>query len=215
VIGYAHGFRRYPSRVVFVDGRDGDVLGEYWHPGYLTSQDLADVDGDGENEILLGGINNPGDGLGHAALAILEVPPGKASPRGEGFFGKISLMESAYLLFPEIDVLSVRETHAFVASLDAIAEQQRILARVRDEPASTGGVLYELDYDLNLVSVQPSNDTRSLHEQLYEDGTLDHRLTARERESWAVLASFPRAPNGNSEEVKLVFERLQERQRGD
>lgn len=37
---------------------DGRRVGEYWHPGWLWALHVADIDGDGAEEILLGGVNN-------------------------------------------------------------------------------------------------------------------------------------------------------------
>jgi hypothetical protein len=37
---------------------EGHRIGEYWNPGYLWTLDVIDVDGDGQDEIVVGGINN-------------------------------------------------------------------------------------------------------------------------------------------------------------
>jgi hypothetical protein len=36
----------------------GKVVGEYYHPGWLWGADAADLDGDGNEEIILGGVND-------------------------------------------------------------------------------------------------------------------------------------------------------------
>jgi len=60
----------YPDQVVLLS-TDGRVLREYWHSGVLTQIALADVDGDGKNEIVLGGVNN-----GYRAATLIVLDPG-------------------------------------------------------------------------------------------------------------------------------------------
>jgi DNA-binding winged helix-turn-helix (wHTH) protein len=37
---------------------DNKVVGEYYHPGWLWAMNVMDLDGDGNDEVLLGGVNN-------------------------------------------------------------------------------------------------------------------------------------------------------------
>jgi len=64
----------FPAQVALLEPRTGQMTSEYWHPGSLRRCVLHELDQDGWEEILLAGINNPGAGLGHAALAVLKVP---------------------------------------------------------------------------------------------------------------------------------------------
>ena len=68
----------YPAQVSLLDVATGSKLEEYWHPGSIYRCAVWDVDGDGADEFLFGAINNPGDGLGHAALGVLKLPFSKA-----------------------------------------------------------------------------------------------------------------------------------------
>jgi hypothetical protein len=38
--------------------KDGKVVGEYYHPGWLWAMTVADLDHDGFDEVILGGVNN-------------------------------------------------------------------------------------------------------------------------------------------------------------
>jgi len=209
VVAYVQDFRWYPSRIVFVDGRDGSLIGEYWHPGFLVAHAFVDIDGDGDDELLLGGINNPDSGIGHAAMVLLDIPASEDSPRASAFFDKVSIQETAYLLFPRIDVLAIDESHVFARVIDVIESEKRILVKLYDEGDDAGSVWYTFDYDLQLLTVRESNQTRTLHSRLYSSGLLDHELTDEEVRSWGLVARFPTAPHGNSEEVAREFQRVQ------
>lgn len=56
VIGSFHNFS-WPYQIQLLTAQ-GKQVAEYWHPGWLWKMDLADLDGDGFEEILLGGVNN-------------------------------------------------------------------------------------------------------------------------------------------------------------
>lgn len=87
---------------------EGVEVEEYWHPGWLFSMVVTDVDGDGAEEILAGGVNNAyGDGEGHGAtLVVLDA----RDVRGQGSVpagyqlrvkGVPTGREKRVLLFPE------------------------------------------------------------------------------------------------------------------
>lgn len=63
--------RTFPNQVVALDGRTGANLGEYWHSGHLLHLAIADLDGDGVEEILLAGVNN-----GYKSQPWLCLTPG-------------------------------------------------------------------------------------------------------------------------------------------
>ena len=56
----------YPCQVVLLDAR-GRLVREYWHSGHLNFIQSADLDGDGESEFYLAGINN----AHHAATVVV------------------------------------------------------------------------------------------------------------------------------------------------
>ncbi len=58
----------YPDQVAVLDGR-GRVLGEHWHSGHLLAVETADLNGNGEEEIILAGVNN---GYRQATLVVLD-----------------------------------------------------------------------------------------------------------------------------------------------
>jgi hypothetical protein len=62
----------WPAQLLVVTP-DGRPVAEYWHPGWLMDVTAADLDGDGVEEILLGGVNNSfGETGSGASLVVLD-----------------------------------------------------------------------------------------------------------------------------------------------
>lgn len=57
--------RRWPpAQVALLDPRTGRVVEEFWHPGAITHALAADLGRDGSIDLVLAGLNNPGNGPG-------------------------------------------------------------------------------------------------------------------------------------------------------
>ncbi len=89
-----------PTKVFEVSASDGTILQSYFNRGGCSNFIHKDVDLDGNEELLLGGVN---DGFNRACLAILDpgsmrgyspVPPNEMPPGGSGGG------EMYYILFP-------------------------------------------------------------------------------------------------------------------
>lgn len=89
-----------PTKVFEVSARDGTILQSYFNRGGCSNFMHKAIDRDGNEELLLGGVN---DGFNRACLAILDpenirgyspVPPGEMPPGGSGGG------EMYYILFP-------------------------------------------------------------------------------------------------------------------
>ncbi len=191
----------FPSQVVLLDLRTGQLLDEYWHPGGLRSVLVNDFDGDGQPEALLSGINNPGVGLGHGCLVLLDIPFGPGKKPGPGlespFFHFTQGKELAYVLFPRPDASDVQGTLPIVEEVSVTAGK-RILARV---PGPEISLFYYLDYRLRLVDFRFADNLQSVHDRLWRLGLLDHKLSTSELGVLGRVRSFTTAPDGNSEEV--------------
>lgn len=106
VISSHHGWD-WPHQIAVLTAA-GQLVEEYWHPGWIFSMDVADLDGDGADEVLLGGVNNGyGDGEEHGAtLVVLDARAlggqGRV-PKGYGMqvAGLKKGVEKRVLLFPE------------------------------------------------------------------------------------------------------------------
>jgi hypothetical protein len=196
----------YPSQVALLDPRTGRLVEEYWHPGALYNAILRDLNGDGQDEVILGGINNPGEGLGHAALAALTLPFSKAPRRviqsDDPFPPLTGGGELNYALFPYPDVCRMHGMLPWIARL-SIDQSRRIL--VETALPEAGGILYYLGFDFQVQECRFSDQFAPLHQRLFLQHLLDHPLSARETESLGKVVRFPAAPDGNSPNLKQFW----------
>lgn len=195
----------YPAQVVLLNPTTGELISEYWHPGYFKAVALWDADGDGVDELLLGGTNNPGHGYGHAALAVLDIPFTEKSGESTGFFDVGDSREAAYLLFPRFDVQDAAEEGVMVH--DILVRDDHVVLGIGRWPSKY--VYYYLGRNLELLDVRPSDGFIQEHNRLFQEGLLDHRYQPAEAESWAQALRFPTAPNANSPEIKAQFQRIE------
>lgn len=196
----------YPSWAALLDPGGGSVVEEYWHPGALRRCLLQDLDGDGVQEVLLGGINNPGLGLGHAALAVLKIPFSAARGRQPADSLKLPPItgggELDYLLFPLPAVSKVMGVLPQMGRL-ALHGDRRLLIST---PLPEGGaVIYLLDFNLRVIEYRPSDDFVALHERYYRQGLLERPSVQSELENLGRVLRFAAAPDANSPEVAALW----------
>lgn len=200
----------FPTQVVLLDADTGEPVSEYFHPGAFYSCLLIDIDGDGNDEVILGGVNNPGPGMGHAALAAFKVPFPLGGPASlpatpeEAIFREFTGGgEYKYLLFPRTDVSSALGTLPTIGQL-SFPGTNRILAK---SDSCIGGFLtYYLDFSFHVIGeVQVSDNLLQEHIKLRREGMLSHDHDANEKERWGKILPFPSAPNGNGTEIKRFF----------
>jgi DNA-binding winged helix-turn-helix (wHTH) protein len=174
IVGSHHYFSWTQQVAVYT--ASGKQVAEYWHPGWLFKMAVADLDGDGVEEIILGGVNDGFRSLGYEATIVVldsrfvsgqgavpeddlhqikDVPPGR---------------ESAVLLFQEFDK-NPKEPDNFcrVEFLKFVNDHlEAVIVRGPDSPY----VHYQLDRKLQVASITPS--------QLFEARLLTG-LTPRDR----------------------------------
>jgi hypothetical protein len=197
----------YPSRTALLDPKTGGVLEEYWHPGSIRHCVVQDLDNDDASEVLLGGINNPGEGLGHPGVAVLTLPFSKARRRPAPAGGKFPPVtgggEFAYLLFPHADMCKVMGMLPAI-SLFGIEQNRRIV--VQTVLPEGGAIVYYLDFNLNVQEFRFSDNVVAVHDRYFLQGLLNHRLGEKERAALGKVVRFDAAPDGNSPELKRFWE---------
>ena len=96
---------RYPSQIALIDSH-GKTISEYWHSGHLDDFALADLDGDGRQQIIASGVAN---GYHQADLVVLDADrlSGASTETAEPRFqlhGMGMAHERFRLLFPRSDL---------------------------------------------------------------------------------------------------------------
>jgi hypothetical protein len=192
----------YPAQAALLDPASGKVVEEYWHPGAITHCVIHDIDGDGQPEAVLGGVNNPGDGLGHPGVAVLKLPFSKA-PRpgvaeGDPFPPVTGGGELAYALFPMADFCRAQGQLGAVRVM-SVDPYRRILVE------TPGFVVYYLGPHLDVLDYRFSGEFEPLHDREFHQGILDHKLDGAEKASMGKVVTFPWAPDGNSPQLKRFW----------
>jgi hypothetical protein len=202
----ANHFIWYPSQVALLDVRTGRLVEEYWHPGSIHFAFLRDIDKDGAGELFFAGINNPGEGLGHTALGVLKLPFSRA-PRAK-FADNDPLRpltgggELDYVLFPLPDIAKAAGVLPLPVDMSVTRDGRIFLETPLPE---SGGLVYYLDFHLNVVERRNSDNFVPLHERFFRQRLLDHPLTAAEVDSLGRAIHFRAAPDGNSPEVNRLW----------
>ena len=169
----------YPAQLSVLDP-EGHVIGEYWNTGYLWTLDVIDVDGDGQDEIALGGINNVHHG---PALAIVDHDLKRAiSPVPDGFAPSFERgRERAYVLLPRTDAADVLGVDSRVKKVVRSAEDHLEVSLEIADGSHTSERLYYLDRRLHPQRLDFLENFVALHKRLEQEGRLDHALDESEK----------------------------------
>jgi hypothetical protein len=177
----------YPDQIAVIDA-DSKTISEYWHSGHLYSLTVADLDGDGREEILAAGISN---GYRQATLVVLD-PDRVFGASSEAARPEIQLhnmgdaKERLRLLFPRSDMnktLSVYNQNEGI-----IVEHGRTRLAVRECWQLPGCLIwYEFDKDFHLVSVEPDDQFRAAHAEFYLKLKENHPFSKEEESEFQAV----------------------------
>jgi hypothetical protein len=171
----------WPSQLAVLDS-NGKTISEYWHSGGLSSVVLADLDGDGREEIIATGISE----YDHQATLVVLDPDrvfgSSAEVRPEfQIHGMGVAQERLRLLFPRSDLN--RALFQFNMATDLTVEHGIIRLTVLEciTPPSCR-IYYEFDKNFRLIAAYAGGDEfRSAHERFYQNGKDAHSLSAEEQ----------------------------------
>ena len=170
----------WPNQIAILDA-SGKVLSEYWHSGRLDNMVLADLDGDGKEEIVTAGVNN---GYHQATLVVLdpdrvfgastEVRP-EFQIRGMGV-----AQERLRLLFPRSDLN--KALFIYNQATEPTAVRGNIRLTVRECMGPTPGCLvwYEFDKNVRLISGYAGEEFRSSHTRFFQNSKDAHPFGGEE-----------------------------------
>ncbi len=176
----------WPNQVVLLSP-EGKVAGEYWHSGHLLHLGLADVDGDGVDEILAGGVNN---GRRRATLVVLDPrrlagasvqPPGDPTQL-QGFAPGT---EKMIIYFPRTCITdATRQAYNRVKDINVAAAFVDVVVVQGIRELQDPYLIYRFDRNLNLLGVTPPDDFTVQHRELERAGKLHHALGPKDFEQW-------------------------------
>jgi hypothetical protein len=172
----------WPSQIAILDS-NGKTISEYWHSGGLNSMVLADLDGDGRQEIVATGIAN---GYDHQATLVVLDPDrvfGASTEVRPEFqiHGMGVAQERLRLLFPRSDLN--RALFQFNMAIDPTFEHGTIRFTVLECITPPGcHIWYEFDKNFRLIAAFAGGDEfRSAHARFYQNGKDAHPLSAQEQ----------------------------------
>lgn len=159
---------------------NGKMISEYWHSG-AVGLTLADLDGDGREEIVAYGTNN--DYL-QATLVVLDpdrVFGASAEVRPQfQIQGMAPAEERLRLLFQRSDLN--KALFSFNWATEPTVVHGSIRLTVEESIVPPGCLVwYEFDRNLNLISAYAGDEFRGAHAQFYHNRKDDHTFTAEEQ----------------------------------
>jgi DNA-binding winged helix-turn-helix (wHTH) protein len=116
IVVSSHHHVGFPNQVANLDG-DGNLISEFWHRGHLSWMEVADLDGDGEPEVFLAGVNDAPE-YKRASIVIFDhrkISGGSRSPLGIGYFKGVGPgTEKAEIFFPRTPLSASQEFNRVV-----------------------------------------------------------------------------------------------------
>ena len=170
-----------PSQVAVLDS-NGKTLSEYWHSGGLSDMVVADLDGDGREEIIATGVSE----YDHQATLVVLDPDrvfGASTEVRPEFqiHGMGVAQERLRLLFPRSDLN--RALFQFNVAMDPTVEHGSLRLTVAECITPLGCLIYyEFDKNFHLIAAYAGGDEfRSAHARFYQSGKDAHPLSAEEQ----------------------------------
>jgi hypothetical protein len=179
----------YPNQIALLDA-NGKVLSEYWHSGWLSHIALADLDGDGREEVIASGINK---GFRQATLVILDGDNISGASQEDvrpelQIHGMAAARERLRILFPRSDLN--KALYEYNEGDDISIGEGKIQVSVREGLLRPGGVFiwYEFNRNFHLLSATADDQFRGAHREIYAGRSNDHLFSLAEE------AEFSRIP---------------------
>lgn len=171
-----------PSQATVLNSK-GQIIGEYWHTGWIMDHLVMDLDRDGVDEIVLGGVD---DLRGQAFLAAIKPNiPKSISPVPPGYApGFLSGKELGYYLFPKSEV---SEAMARSSRVNCMRGEDSDHFNVEIKLPLSGGRLdiiertYFFDRNFQTLQVRFEDPLLGLYSQLRREGVLKHDLGEQEK----------------------------------
>jgi hypothetical protein len=176
----AHSKEYFPCKLVELDPTDGHVLQTYWHAGSLSHRLVLDVDGDGQEDIIVAGISGS---YKQACVIVLDPSAidGVCSPVTLEYLPKgiDKAREKYYLLFPMSELGSaapVKPLSNSVRNLIAGANRSFTVYTWEGREPYLGTLLYHIVPAMRIESVISGDDFDVAYARLLKEGRVRHKL---------------------------------------
>ena len=149
----------FPNQLAILDSQTGKVVSEYWHRGHLNLLAAADLDGDGEPEILATGVNDAPE-YKQATLLVFDhrkLAGATPHPKGGSYFQGIPPVAAKRTVFFPKTIVSQRQEFNRAWSIGIGPERLVIQVVESISQDSPDTVIYEFDYSLRLRNVTLSD----------------------------------------------------------
>jgi len=95
----------YATDLVLFD-KSGQILGNYWHPGNIYDIEVIDIDKDGINEIICGGVNNDWNSYNSYYVPVISVlNPARMDGQATPWLGDYPpASEKQYIVLPKSQI---------------------------------------------------------------------------------------------------------------
>jgi hypothetical protein len=164
----------YADQVAILDGKTGKLVSEYWHRGHLNRLAVADLDGDGEPEVVLGGVNDAPE-YKQATVVVFDdrrVSGACSDPQGRVYFQGMSPgTEKLVVFFPKTPISQQQE---FNRVADIRVGSGRITVVVAEGIVLDGSptMIYEFDYGFRPITAQMGGSLQQRYLELQATGKL-------------------------------------------
>ncbi len=173
----------WPDQVALLDS-NGKTVSEYWHSGVLNYLVLADLDGDGREEIVATGVS-----IGYHQATLVVLDPDKVvgasleAARPDLQMRSMGVAhERLRLLFPRSDLN--KALFQFNLASEPTINRGSIRLAVQEcvTPNPSCAIWYEFEKSGRLATAYAGGDEfRSAHERFYQNGKDSHTLGAEEQ----------------------------------
>jgi hypothetical protein len=170
----------YPHQIAILDS-NGKMTSEYWHSGHLFYLTLADLDGDGREEIIASGISN---GYHQATLIVLD-PDRVFGASTEAARPEIQIhgmgvaAERLRLLFPRSDIN--KALYTYNDGEDVTVGSTGIRFVVRECQLREGcKIMYVFDKSFRLLSAEAVDQFRDVHKEFFLKSKDNHDFSPQE-----------------------------------
>lgn len=175
---------QFPNQVGVVNGRTGKLEREYWHPGHLLRLKVHDWDNDGDQELILAGMN-----VGRAEAVLVMLDPLKMAgatiqPEGDPsrFDGFPPGVEKAVVHFPRSCMAKRWGRMNRAARFSVLSSGLEVV--VFDGNLESGPyIVFTLDGNLNVLKAEPSQDFIVRHHRQEKERDLDHPFGPQDMEA--------------------------------